>query len=154
MSLPPPPSKIHTRYTRLLAMQERGTEHEASVATTKIESLNEKYDFTKTPLSASGEPAEDLFSTAAHVRPDSSEMRHLVVFDMQEAAIGNFVKWVLYEALNINGVWRTVKESHSTVAILPPLSVNVSNRSGHISSKPPELNRVTSHRSMPGFTMD
>ena len=114
MSLPPPPSKIHTRYTRLLAMQERGTEHEASVATTKIESLNEKYDFTKTPLSASGEPAEDLFSTAAHVRPDSSEMRHLVVFDMQEAAIGNFVKWVLYEALNINGVWRTVKESHST----------------------------------------
>ena len=114
MSLPPPPAKIHTRFTRLVAMQERGTQHEAAVATTKIESLKKRYDFTKTPISAEGEPAEDLFADAAHVRPDSSKMRELVVFDMQEAAIGNFVKWVLYEALKINGVWRAVKESHST----------------------------------------
>ena len=115
MSLPPPPSKIHSRYTRLLAMQERGTQHEAAVATTKIDSLKKRFDFTKIPLPVDGEePAEDLFAEAAHVHPDSSMMRELVVFDMQEAAIGNFVKWVLYEALKINGVWRTVKGSHST----------------------------------------
>jgi len=33
---------------------------------------------------------------------------------MQEAAIGNFVKWALFEGLKINGVWRTVNGSNST----------------------------------------
>ena len=105
----PPPHNIHARYLRLLAMQERGTKHEAAVAKVKIASLKNRYDFDFSLL-PDEEPGEDLFSVAAHVRPDPM-MRHLVVFDMQEAGIGNFVKWVLSEGLKINGVWRTAKGS-------------------------------------------
>ncbi len=95
-------------------MQEHGTKHEAAVAIAKIASLKKRYDFDISPLPNGEEPVEDLFSVAAHVRPDSTGMRRLVVFEMHEAAIGNFVKWVLAEGLKINGVWRTVKGSNST----------------------------------------
>ena len=104
----PPPHNIYARYLRLLAMQERGTKHEAAVAKVKIASLKKRYEFD-VPMPGD-EPGEDLFSVAAHVRPDPG-MRRLAVFDMQEAGIGNFVKWVLAEGLKINGVWRTAKGS-------------------------------------------
>ena len=112
--LPPPPSNIHARYVRLLAMQERGTKHEAAVAKDKIGSLKKRYNFDISPLPDGEEAGEDLFSVAAHVRPDSTGLRRLVVFDMPDAPIGNFVKWVLSEWLKIKGVWRTVKGSNST----------------------------------------
>src|SRR5215471_3202336 len=53
------------------------------------------YDFSASPGVASTDPDDDLFSNAARIRPDQNNRRRLIVFDMEDAPIGSFVKWVL-----------------------------------------------------------
>ena len=111
--LPPPPN-VHGRYVRLLAMAERGTKHEAVVAEMKLASLRGRYDFSASPGAASTDPDDDLFSNAARIRPDQKNRRRLIVFDMQDAPIGNFVKWVLLNGFQIDGVWRATARGKAT----------------------------------------
>jgi hypothetical protein len=114
MSLLPPPPNVHGRYVRLLAMAERGTKHEAVVAEMKLASLRGRYDFSVSPAAATTDPEDDLFSNAARIRPDQKNSRRLIVFDMKEAPIGNFVKWVLLNGFRIDGVWRAAARGKAT----------------------------------------
>ncbi|HYY27375.1 MAG TPA: hypothetical protein VE860_05500 [Chthoniobacterales bacterium] len=114
MSLSPPPPNVHGRYVRLLAMAERGTKHEAVVAEMKLASLRGRYDFSVSPAAATTDPEDDLFSNAARIRPDQKIRRRLIVFDMEDAPIGNYVKWVLQNGFQIDGVWRATARGKAT----------------------------------------
>ena len=114
MSLLPPPPNVHGRYVRLLAMAERGTKHEAVVAEMKLASLRGRYDFSASPAAATTDPDDDLFSNAARIRPDQKNRRRLIVFDMEDAPIGNLVKWVLLNGFQIEGVWRATARGKAT----------------------------------------
>ncbi len=114
MSLLPPPPNVQGRYVRLLAMAERGTKHEAVVAEMKLASLRGRYDFSVSLAAAMTDPEDDLFSNAARIRPDQKNTRRLIVFDMKDAPIGNFVKWVLLNGFQIDGVWRAAARGKTT----------------------------------------
>jgi hypothetical protein len=49
------------------------------------------------------DPEDDLFSNAARIRPDQKSTRRLIVFEMKDTPIGNFVKWVLLNGFQIDG---------------------------------------------------
>jgi hypothetical protein len=114
MSLLTPPPNVYGRYVRLLAMAERGTKHEAVVAEMKLASLRGRYDFSVSPAVATMDPEDDLFSNAARIRPDQKNSRRLIVFDMKDAPIGNFVKWVLLNGFQIDGFWRAAAHGKAT----------------------------------------
>ena len=95
-------------------MAERGTKHEAVVAEMKLASLRGRYDFSASPAAATTDPDDDLFSNAARIRPDQKNRRRLIVFDMEDAPIGNFVKWVLLNGFQIDGVWRATARGKAT----------------------------------------
>src|SRR4029077_9557114 len=114
MSLLPPPPNVHGRYVRLLAMAERGTKHEAVVAEMKLASLQGRYDFSASPGAATTDPDDASFSNAARIRPDQKNRRRLIVFDMKDAPIANFVKWVLLNGFQIDGVWRATARGKAT----------------------------------------
>ena len=98
---------------------ERGTKHEAVVAEMKLASLRGRYDFSASPGAATTDPDDDLFSNAARIRPDQKNRRRLIVFDMEDAPIGNFVKWVLLNGFQIDGVWlqpQVAKQLRCTLA--------------------------------------
>ena len=113
MAKPAMSADVLRRYLNLLVMAERGTTHEKTNATEKIARIKKRYDVDAKP-STEAEPKDDLFAKAASIQPDSSEMRSLVIFKMQDAAVGNLVKWVLSEAFKIKSVWRTVADSAQT----------------------------------------
>jgi hypothetical protein len=60
------------------------------------------------------DPEDDLFSEAARIRPDQKNSRRLIVYDMKDAPIGNFVKWVLLNGFQIDGVWRAAARGKTT----------------------------------------
>jgi hypothetical protein len=95
-------------------MAERGTKHEAAVAEMKLASLRARYDFSVSPAAATKDPENDLFSNAARIRPDQRNSRRLIVFDIKDAPIGNFVKWVLLNGFQIDGVWRAAASGKGT----------------------------------------
>ena len=113
MSLLPPPPNVRGRYVRLLAMVERGTKHEALVAEMKLASLRHRYDFSVFLAAEPTDPEDDLFSNAARIRPDQKR-RLLIVFNMKDAPIGNFAKWVLLNGFQIDGVWRATASGKAT----------------------------------------
>jgi hypothetical protein len=113
MSLLPPPPNVRSRYVRLLTMAERGTKHEVLVAEMKLASLRECYDFSVLLRAETTDPEDDLFSNAARIRPDQKR-RRLIVFDMKDAPIGNFAKWVLLNGFQIDGVWRATASGKAT----------------------------------------
>jgi hypothetical protein len=55
-----------------------------------------------------------LFSDASRIQPDWTKNRRLMVFNMQDAPIGSFVKWVLLNGFQIDGVWRAVARGNGT----------------------------------------
>jgi hypothetical protein len=95
-------------------MAERGTKHEAVVAEMKLASLRGRYDFSVSPAAATTDPEDDLFANATRIRPDQKNSRRLIVFDMKDAPIGNFVKWVLLNGFQIDGVWRAAARGKAT----------------------------------------
>jgi hypothetical protein len=117
MSLLSPPPNVRGRYVRLLAMAERGSKHEALVAEMKLASLRERYDFSGSLAAETTDPEDDLFSNAARIRPDQKR-RLLIVFDMKDAPIGNFAKWVLLNGFQIDGVWRATANGKATASTL------------------------------------
>jgi hypothetical protein len=76
--------------------------------------LRGRYDFSVSPATAMTDPEDDLFSNAARIRPDQKNTRRLIVFDMKDAPIGNFVKWVLLNGFQIDGVWRAAARGKAT----------------------------------------
>ena len=98
---------------RLLTMAERGTKHEVLVAEMKLASLRERYDFSVLLGAETTDPEDDLFSNAARIRRDQKR-RRLIVFDMKDAPIGNFAKWVLLNGFQIDGVWRATASGKAT----------------------------------------
>lgn len=95
-------------------MAERGTIHEVAIAEIKLASLRSRYDFSVSPTAAAINPEEDLFSSAARIRPDRKASRRLMVFDIKDTSIGNYAKWVLMEGFQIDGVWRNIARGTAT----------------------------------------
>lgn len=113
MSLPPPSANIRTRYIRLLAMAERGTIHEREVAATKLASLATRYDFSGTAALPTDEIEQDLFWRKGGVAP-AKKSQLLIVIDVKDCRVANFVKCVLYEAFQIEGTWRATAKGGET----------------------------------------
>lgn len=83
-------------------MAERGTEHEARIASGKLAQLEARFDF-------GGEATGDqpaLFAGLTFSSFNPGEYQRVLRVDFLDAEIGSYVKWALQERLGVDSVWK------------------------------------------------
>lgn len=104
-------------------MAERGTEHEARIARTKLEKLEAQVAFVGEPHEAQG----DLFSELPVFSRTSDGQSRVLRVEEKDSEIGSYVKWAFLDRLNLPSTWKKLPSGRNELMVpiprseLPPL---------------------------------
>ena len=104
-------------------MAERGTEHEARIARTKLDKLETEVAFVGEPHEGQG----DLFSALPVFSRSPNGQSRILSVEEKDSEIGSYVKWALLERLNLPSTWKKRPSGRSELIVpvprseLPPL---------------------------------
>ncbi len=108
-------TEIHNKRARLIEMAERGTEHEAKIARTKLTALENLYDFSK----GGQETRVNLFDGVHVTKVGGDRSVRILSVEASELEIGSYVKWAILDRFQVDSFWKKLKsgktELHSKV---------------------------------------
>ena len=99
------PPEIHNKRAGLKEMAERGTEHEAQIAITKLKALENLYDFSGSMTEA----LPNLFDDVHLTRVDGHHSLKVLTVEPSEIEIGSYVKWAFLDRFQVDSFWRKLK---------------------------------------------
>ncbi|MEX1118770.1 MAG: hypothetical protein WEB60_08245 [Terrimicrobiaceae bacterium] len=122
-------TEIHNKRARLKEMAERGTEHEAKVALSKLKALENLFDFS----GPDKETTPNLFDGVHLKREGPSRSMRIISVEPAELEIGSYVKWAFLDRFRADSTWKKTKSGKTE------LHMNVD------SSSAGQLRRVGDH---------
>lgn len=118
MKKPPAISAHHAKREKLKAMAERGTKHEARIASVKLAKLEAEVDFGGAPE----RETPDLFSGLPVFTPRSGSQNRILSVEEAESEIGSYVKWAFQDRLNLSSTWRKTPSGRTELMVPIPKS--------------------------------